>query len=249
MKTFTLWPGVLAMIALPLVALSGCEGVSEVVGSGKLITQEYDVSQLSFSEFTMVEVEDSIQVSIMQSDTDNFSVTLTTDDNMLKHFVVDTEGYTLKLGLGETLKYRNVTTKAVITTPVLVGLFLYGGSVGTISGFNSLDNFSLRLTGGSQVTGSIVVGDCQLDLSGGSTAQLSGSGSDILITASDGSHLDLTNLEVSDAKVYLNKGSEATITVQGKLSGELSDGSHLFYYGNPTLGPVKSSGGSSIEKM
>jgi hypothetical protein len=244
---FTLWLGALALVASSLLTLSGCIGTSEIVGSGKLITQAYDYSQLSSTEFTMIAVENSIQVSIAPSD--NFSVTITADDNVWRYLVITNEGYTLKLALDGNLTYRSVTVKVVITTPVLLGLSLSGGSAGAITNFNSSYNFSLRLTGGSQVTGNIIASDCQFDLSGGSTVQLSGSGDNMFITASDGSRLDLANFQVNDATVYLNKGSEATITTRGELSGKLLDGSHLFYYGNPTLGLVESSGGSAIENM
>ena len=250
MKKFTLLLGALVMVASSAVALSGCAGAGEVVGSGKPITQEYDVSQLNLPEFIIVAAENGMQVSITQSE--NWSLSLTADDNIFKYVVIDTEGYTLKIGLDETLTYRNVTMKAVIAMPSIVGLSLNEGSVGTISGFNALEpleNFSLKLIGGSQVTGNITTGDCQFDLSGGSTVQLFGSGGDTRITASDASHLNLANFQIDNAKVYLNKGSEATITARGELSGELLGGSQLFYYGNPTLGPVESSGGSSIKKI
>lgn len=242
-RRFTLWLGVLAMLA-SLLSPFGCVNKSEVIGSGKITSQEYDLSQLSLSRFTMVVVEDDIDVSIRQSD--NYSLTLIADDNMLKHFVVSTKGYTLTLGI-QSLIYRNVTKKAVISMPVLFGLSLYSGSAGTISDFNSLDNFNLTLADASQFSGNMTMSDCQFDLASGSSAQLSGSGGDLRISASDSSRVDMADFLVNDARIYLNNECQATITVREDLSGELLHNSHLVYYGSPTLVAVERFEESTIE--
>jgi hypothetical protein len=243
-RKFTLLAGFLAILSLTLLPSLGCTNTSEVVGSGKLISQEYDLSQLSLTNFNMLLVESGIHISIRQSD--NYSLTLTADDNMMKNFVINDQGYTLKLGL-RTLVYRNVTASAVINMPVLLSLSLDGNSVAAINDFNSLDNFNLRLSDNSQVTGNMTTGDSQFDLSSGASVQLSGSGGDMRISASDSSRLDLTNYWVNDTKVYLTRDCEAIIAMRGKLSGELLHNSHLLYHGNPTLGSINCPAGSTIE--
>lgn len=241
---FITWSGLCIVSLLLSGVLCGCEGVGEVVGSGKLVTDEFDIKDLDLSEFIQVSIEDGFEVSITRSD--NYSLKTTIDDNVVKYLVIDNEGYTLKLGLEESPAYRNVTKKAIITAPALIGLYLSEGSTATINGFDSSFDFNLKLTDGSQVTGNIIAGNCRFDLSSGSIAELSGSGDNTIITASDGSRLDLGDFEIDNAKVYICKGSEATLQPIGTISGKLCDGSHIFYYGNPALGEIDASNGSSV---
>jgi hypothetical protein len=60
--------------------------------------------------------------------------------------------------------------------------------------------------------------------------------------------LDLSKYTVTNANVDLSGGSQAEINLIGRIDGNLSGGSHLFYSGNPTLGNINVSGGATIER-
>jgi hypothetical protein len=87
-----------------------------------------------------------------------------------------------------------------------------------------------------------------LELSGGSHADVEGSASDLTVDASGGSTLDLDNFPVHDADIVFSGGSSGTISLDGNLDADLSGGSRLWYIGNPTLGDIETSGGSSIQR-
>lgn len=192
-----------------------------IIGTGKLVTEEKP-----FSDFTIVDVEDGFEVKITQSS--SFSVSITADDNVIDDIQVSKRGETLNIGLAPDL-YGSLTLRAEITMPDLYELQFSGGTHGTARGFSSSHSLVL-------------------DLSGGSRIELEGAANDLFIDASGGSHLALSDFSVNDANVELSGGSDATINLDGRLDYDLSGGSRLYYIGEPTLGDIETSGGSTVRK-
>ena len=235
----------------------------EVVGSGKLVTAEMD-----FSDFTIVEVGSGFEVVITRSG--SYSVSVTADDNLFDYIQVSKEGETLTIGLKPGYGYQwPLTLRAEITMPELYELELSGATRGTAEGFSSSHSFILglsgassltmvdmssgdveiNLSGASRITGGITAsGDAQFTLSGASIAELEGVANDMLIDASGASNLELSNFPVRNANVILSGGSRATVNLDGRLDADLSGGSHLHYIGEPTMGDINTSGGSTVSK-
>ncbi len=134
--------------------------------------------------------------------------------------------------------------------PELYELELSGGTHGTIEGFSSSHEFVAELSGGSSLSGDFTTsGDAQFTLSGGShLIRLDGAANDLRISASSGSSLGLSDFYVHDASVNLSGGSHATINLDGRLDADLSGGSHLLYIGDPTMGDIDTSGGSTVSR-
>lgn len=231
---------VLVMMVAFLVMLSsvGCFEVVET-GSGNLVTEEFN-----FSDFTKVEAHNGFQLELTKSST--FSIEITVDDNVEKDLRVSRSGDTLRIVLIGNRSYSSVTLRARITMPDLYGLDLSGGSQAGITGFSSSHDLSFNLSGGSGVTGDITAADADFDLSGGSQVNLEGTADDLGVNGSSGSQVHLENFPVANADIYLSGGGSATVNVVGRLDVNLSGGSRVTYIGNPTLGDIDLSGGSTI---
>ncbi len=236
--------------------------VGQVVGSGKLVTEE-----MIYSDFTVVDVGNAFEVEITQSN--SYSVSITADDNLFDYIQVSKTGETLDIGLKWGYNYRSSTLRAEITMPELYELRLSGATHGIVEGFSSSHKFILDLSGASSldivdlsagdiefdisgaslVTGGIMAsGDAQFDVSGASRVDLKGAANDLLFDVSGASHLDLSNFPVHNANVELDGASQATINLDGRLDAELSGSSHLYYRGDPTLGNIEASSGSTVSK-
>ncbi len=214
----------------------------QVVGSENLVTQEK-----FFSDFSVVEVGSGFEVDITQSN--SYSIKITADDNVLDYIEVFKTSDTLTIRLKWGYSYQSTTLSAKITMPTLYELELSGGTHGTVEGFSSSHEFVLSLSGGSSLTGDFMTSeDGQFTLSGGSTLSIDGAANDLRISGSSGSHLELSNFTVHNANVNLSGGSHATVNLDGRLDADLSGGSTLLYIGDPTLGDIETSGGSTIGK-
>jgi hypothetical protein len=138
--------------------------------------------------------------------------------------------------------------KAEITMPELVGMYLSGASNAEISGFSSAKEFVADLSGSSSLRGDIESGDSTFDLSGSSNLTLNGSGGDLGVDASGSSNVDLTDFPVDNAIIDASGDSRVTVNTDGRLDADASGASYVRFLGNPTLGEINTSGGSSVER-
>jgi hypothetical protein len=192
-----------------------------ITGSGNIISREFD-----YTDFSVVDAGYGFNVKIVQDE--DYSIVVSFDDNVLEYLEVSVSGDTLTVGL-EPGSYRLLSLDVVISMPSLDGLMLSGGSNGDVSGFSSLQGISLGLSGGSEV---IIVG----------------SASDLVVDASGGSRVYLSEFICGDAEINFSGGSNGSIYVTGTLDVNLSGGSQLTYYGNPELEDISTSGGSTIKE-
>lgn len=233
---------ILVFVLVSTFILSGfttsCGG--RIVGSGNMESVDYD-----YTGFTMIEAGSGFEVTVTRAS--NYSIKVTTDDNVREHLEITRTGDILEISLASG-SFSSVTLEAEITMPGLAGINLSGGSRANISGFNSANPFSVTLSEGSELAGDIVSGDAGLGLSGGSRVTLRGLGGDLLARSSGGSNMILDDFRINNADINIDGGGTAIITVNGRLDTVLTGGSQLLYSGEPEMGDVNISGGSSLEK-
>jgi hypothetical protein len=210
---------VAALIFFSLL-LGGLFPFSRVVGSGNLRTQEE-----ALSDFAIVDVGSGFKVNITQAD--SYSVVITADDNLFDHIQVTKTDDTLSIGLDPGVSYQTSTLKATIAMPDLEELQFSGGVNGNATGF-------------------VMSHDFRAELSGGSILRMDGEANNLMVTCSGGSRLEFSEFVVNNANIGFSGGSQGTINLDGTLDADLSGGSSLLYIGNPTLGDINTSGGSSI---
>lgn len=259
LKKMALMAAALALAVITGFAVSGCG--PPVTGSGELETRE-----LEFSDFMKLKVSHAFEVDVTRDD--SFSVSITLDDNLFEYLDATRIGSTLYIRMKQGRTYLRSTQRASITMPELLSLDLSGASRVTVSGFSSSDALTLNLSGAStldiqdvkagrtrldasgasKVSGSIAMADGSFDLSGASSVELNGNGGDVTIDASGASSAALGSFTVADADVELSGASRATLNASGTLDANLSGGSTLRYRGNPTMGRVDVSGGSTISQ-
>jgi hypothetical protein len=221
-----------------------------------------------FSDFTIVDIGSAFEAEITQSN--SYSIKITADENIMEHIQVSKTGETLSISIKPGILIQAVTLKADITMPELHELRFSGATHGIATGFSSPHNLTLTLSGASSLDPDISAGhaeislsgasnlkgtltasgDAKLIISGASTVELTGSAEDLEIGEGAGaSHLDLSTFPVTNANVNLSGGSSATIKLDGRLDADISGASHLYYIGEPTMGNIVTSGGSTVSKQ
>lgn len=216
---------------------------TSITGSGNVVAQLEEISG-----FDSVDISHSFDVEISQGA--EFKVVIQVDDNLVDHLNVVKRGSTLMIGLEplQNFDLQNVTLKAEVTMPELVGLNLSGASRAQISGFSSAKDFKVGLSGSSYLSGDIVTGDAALDLSGSSYLTLTGSGGDLRVGASGSSEINLADFPVNNAIIDISGSSSVIVNTDGRLDANASGASDVRYLGSPNLGEINTSGGSSVER-
>jgi hypothetical protein len=203
-------PAIFITILITAVFLTGCDVVFTTSedgekGSGNLETRQYD-----FTDFTRVDIGHAFRYEIEQSDT--YSISITADDNIFKNIEVEKDGDTLRIGLKPFISlFGSVTLEANITMPRLIGLESSGATRGTVTGFNTGDNFDLEISGTSRVNlvdiatgnikgnisgaskleGKITAGDIDMEISGASNFNGDLTAQDLILDFSGASKIDV----------------------------------------------------------
>ncbi len=221
----------LTLIIFLLIPIAGCER--------PIRTQTYD-----FTDFTRVEVGSAFIVEIVQSK--SYSITITAGGNQFDDIQVSKEGATLEISGRWTTPFT--PPKAEITMPDLRELSLSGATNGSIEGFSSSHDIVIDLSGASDLKGNITAGDAQFTISGESSIELEGSAGDMDVNTYGGSLAELSSFSVSNADVVLSGYSRCTINLNGRLNANVSGLSELRYVGEPTMGDITISDGSTVKK-
>jgi hypothetical protein len=224
--------------------INGC--VSYIHGSGNVITKPLTPTPKNFNS---VILGNRIDFEILRSD--EYSVEMTADDNLFEYLRVDKNENLLLIELDPTENFKDIRLSVRITMPNLEMLEAYDGSNGRFTGFHTKGDFSLSLDSESSVIDSEIEadGDLKIRLDDGSMAVLIGKADNLLIKVTDSSKLNMKKLPVNDANVEIRDNSMAVLRMDGRLRGEITEASGLYYYGDPIIEDVLVSGDSVLEKM
>jgi hypothetical protein len=255
-------PAIFLVLFLAIGILATGVSCEVITGSGEVATWDMD-----YTDFNKIEVGSAFEVEVVRDAT--YLVRITIDKVLYEYLNIGQRGNTLRIDLKPRYAYTGTTQRAVVHLPDLHRLELSGASRANVNGFSvthSLDfelsgasrldlgptiagNSDFGLSGASRATGDIQMDDGHFNLSGASSLELVGSGDDIAINASGASRAALSDFPVATADIDLSGASRATIDVSTRMDINLSGGSTLEYRGDPKLGSLNVSGGSTINRM
>lgn len=263
MKKFIIAIAIIGVIIIG-ITLTGCVQVDLAEKNGPMTTKNYD-----FTDFTGIDIGYAFELVVTPSD--NYSVSITAGENVLEHINVHKDGTTLVFevdGWTDIWFLGWYNPKVNITMPVLEELKLSGASKANVTGFNSENDFDLRVSGASEidldmttgdfiteisgashVDGHLIAASSHMELSGASHIKLTGSGGDVRLEGSGASDADLKGYMADDANIDFSGASHANLYINGRLDVSLSGASSLDYTGNPTLGNIETSGSSSMNHV
>jgi hypothetical protein len=243
-------------------ALAGCVRVDRYSPEGMFANRIYD----NLTGFTKIEIGSAFQLEVVPSD--NYSVSLYAGKNFLDKLDVRVRDDTLVFSVrGWTFTF-NDAPRAVVTMPELTGLDLSGAVSATARGFTTTRAFEAKLSGASSlqaglvtgpftaelsgasgVTGTLTAASTDIGLSGASSIEVTGSGGNVKLDASGASRAELSAFNVANADVDLSGASTAYVAAAGRIDAGLSGASRLSYSGQPTMGSLDISGGSSLRQV
>ena len=238
-------------ILLVFIVFQGCNNIisngdwdsnkNTIHGSGRLVT-----INKNYTDFDKINLSHSFKADVYQSD--NYSVTIKMDDNILEHLESFKSGDKLSLGLSDGYNYNDITLIAEIGVPNITTIDLSGASALELHGFDFSHSLNIYLSGASSVKGNITVSDIQMDMSGASYVNLIGEGKNLAVYGSGASAIELPNFPVDEAAIYLSGASYSKINVYNYLKIHLTGASVLYYTGDPTIGEISVDGVSKIVK-
>ena len=211
-------------------------------GSGAVTSAPIEVTP-----FSAIEASDHFIARVVIGSPE--SATLRVDDNLLDAVDVGVHEGTLRVRLGFGTEVTHATLEVDVIVPTLDRVTASGASQVRVEGRDEAEHVELTLSGSSELTADLDVGRGHLELSGTSTATLSGAADTLEVTVSGASHLYADELSVGDLTIDASGASAADVTVSGRLSAGASGASTVRYAGTPTVERSTVSGASSIRPI
>jgi hypothetical protein len=213
-----------------------------VTGSGNVVSRD-----ISVASFSRLEVGSAFEVRMSVGAAD--AVTVHVDDNLVDQLDVGVSGDTLHVKMKSGTSVSDATLKADVVVRALKSADASGASNISLVDQIETGKLSLTLSGASGIAGRIKTSDGHLEASGASHARLSGSATNLNMTASGTSRLEAADLTVKSLVVQLSGASSAAVRVTDTISAELSGASALRYGGSPRFTRNEISGASSISPL
>lgn len=222
------------------LSLNACY-FKNIKGNGHVATEERAVS-----DFSKIQVSSGITVIFTQDP--NYSVKVTSDDNLVKYITTEVHGTELRIGIKNGKSFRNVTKLEVsVSAPSLDKIDLSGASTFTSTNSLTSSKLDLMLSGASVINCNGTFDGITGDISGASRVVLEGTTGSCNFEASGASNYQTPGLTTTTAIVNLSGASNCTLTIVDVLIANLSGASVVNYYGNPSV-TSDLSGSSSINK-
>ena len=230
----------LIIMAFALFMMPGC-GSDCKKGSGNMTTENRKVAN-----FTKLDISGGFKISIKQ-DT-GASLSITTDDNLIKDIQADVSGDKL------TLKANNgKCTSGVIMVNITVKNLSDIKTLGTVdlvsNGKLTIQDLSLNLAGVSKIDFDLSAGNVVIGSSGIANVMLKGQASSNAVDFSGSGTLTAFDFIVGKYTLNSSGQSHCQINVLNELNVSSSGASQVEYKGNPSTIKNNKAGASSLKKV
>lgn len=239
-----LWAG----LSLAVVAFTGCGfGLGPYVAGNGHVVQEARAT----SDFSVLQVEDGIDATVVVDANQPPSVRVVGDDNLVARVQTFREGsntlrvYFRQEEVGSWTSPNPLRVE--VTVPDLEALSSSGGGTMDVSGNVNNSDFDLEVSGGGTVRiRGLATESFSMDASGGSDVTLAGSATRVTSAMSGGSVLRARELSTRDATLDSSGGGLTVMRVSDSLRVEASGGSEVHIVGRPSVISKDLSGGSTL---
>jgi hypothetical protein len=216
------------LLAVAVLLLSACS-VTATRGSGNVVTEEREVSG-----FDGVALSGVGRVIISQGDDE--SLTIETDDNLMRHIETEVRNGTLELGLARnTIPIPTQSIIFRVSVDDLTGLTSSGAGSFEIDGLEA-DRLQVTLSGAGDVgIDSLSASDLAVKISGAGNVDLAGQVGTQEIDMSGLGNYSAPDLESQMASVSISGAGGAVVWAKDTLDVEISGAGNVEYYGSPEV--------------
>jgi len=228
---------VLLLVAM-LTVITACNTGFIKKGSGDLITETRQVSN-----FDSIELNGVGEVIVTQGGSESLSIE--TDDNVMKHLKIVVENGTLKLGFEDG--FKSITpTRLVFYVGVddLAGLIVSGSGDIEVDKLES-DRLDVTVSGSGDVRiAMLTTGDVRTEISGSGEVSLAGESSAQVVTISGSGKYLAGDLCSESVKMDVSGSGDATVCVTETLDANINGSGSVSYYGKPSINSSGSGSGT-----
>jgi hypothetical protein len=219
---------VVDLLALAVLPLCACN-FTAVRGSGNVVTQERQVSG-----FDSVALSGVGEVFITQGDAE--SLTVETDDNLMRYIETEVRNGTLELRSADNtipIPSQSITFRVSVVN--LTGLDSSGAGSFQINGLDT-DRLKVTLSGAGDIgINSLKATDLEIQSSGAGNIQAAGAVETQEIDLSGLGNYNAPDLESRTASVHMSGAGNAVVWALDTLDVGISGAGNVEYFGSPQV--------------
>ncbi len=227
---------VILPVLLAAILVTGC-GIFQITGNGKVITPSNAIisETRSVSNFKGIDMRTFGKIILSQGS--NEALTVQGSDNVVPLVTSSIQNGILTLELKEDVNVTTLNNENVLTFTISVK-DLTSLTVSGLSevGMGSLSTSALAITmsGAGQVKIDQLTADTtNINVSGLGNVDLTGVVPQATINISGAGSVNAPDLKVQTANITIPGLGSATVWVTDQLTGSISGGGNIAYYGNP----------------
>jgi hypothetical protein len=231
MKTRTIFISLLLVSLLIMSCnLLGNLGIKVISPSNVTISENRDVSGFKAIDFRTLG-----KVNILPGDVESLNVS--GPDNLVPEIITEVSNETLIIRTKENININPLSGENPLTFTIVVkeltGLDVSGlGDVQLET--LSTPSFSINMSGAGKILSNQLTTDSlNIDLSGLGGVEINGEAVQTNIDVSGAGSVDAPDLKIQTANVNISGLGSVTVWVTDQLTGDISGGGSVSYYGNP----------------
>jgi hypothetical protein len=230
----------LLLILLLLVVLLTFNACSAMVtkGSGDLITETRQVSN-----FDRIDLSGVGEVIVTQDGSESLSIE--TDDNIMKYVEAVVEDGTLKLGFKDRVNFISPSRLVFYVSVDDLNGVAVSGSGDIESDMLKTDHLDVAVSGSGDVqVADISTDEVNTDISGSGEVYLSGDATTQDLTISGSGKYQAGDLCSESVTVNISGSGSATVCATENLDSDISGSGSVNYYGQPMINSTGSGSGT-----
>ncbi len=222
-------------------------GLFAITSNAQTVINDKNVEVRDVNSFSAIKVSGGIDVYLSQSNEEAVAVSAS-EEKYRDDIKTEVRNGVLNIYFdSHSFKFmNNRNLRAYVSFKTLESIEGSGATDFMINGTFTGNSVKIRLSGASDMKGSVNLTNAQLDLNGASTMKVSGKIQNVKIEASGASDIKNYDLVVDNCIAQLSGASDIKITVNQSISVRASGASNFDYKGNPERRDVSSSGASNI---
>ncbi len=227
-----------------------CLMLAAQIVMGQKTVNDANAEVRNLSGFHAVNVSSSFEVILTQGSVESVAVSAN-DAEDIPYITTVVDNGVLKIGFENKKKWwpKNRKLRAYVSVKNIDKLTASGAVKIVIDAELTSPALTLNLSGASNLTGKInVQGKLDVNISGASDLDLTGSAGEATVDASGASDMSGYDFTTNTCAVDASGASKVQLTVDKELTAKLSGASKLNYKGAANITQIKTSGASSISK-
>jgi hypothetical protein len=203
--------------------------------------------------FHAISVSNAFDVYLSQGNEETVAVSAS-DPKYKEAIKVEVENGILKIYLARDESFwkrwgnNRMKLKAYVSFKTLDKLMVSGACDVIIHKTLQVDDFDLRLSGASNLSGKVEARKLSVELSGASDIKITGRANELNIHASGASEFKSSDFSTDYCKAEASGASSISFTVNKELSADASGASTIVYRGSGMIKDIRTSGASNVRK-